>query len=94
MMLTTQGWFDDVHERERNGGDDDQRRRRARALHDPVVNLLDKKRRMRVLITPEEGKGRAQRHFTDDKSFNDGNGGTEVAARESVAVLVGKGARM
>jgi hypothetical protein len=49
---------------------------------------------MRVLITPEEGKGRAQRHFTDDKSFNDGNGGTEVAARESVAVLVGKGARM
>jgi hypothetical protein len=26
MMLTTQGWFDDVHERERNGGDDDQRR--------------------------------------------------------------------
>jgi hypothetical protein len=58
-----------------------------------VVNLLDKKRRMRVVITPEKGKGRAQRHFTDDESFNGGNGGIEAATRASVAVLVGNGAR-
>jgi hypothetical protein len=60
-----------------------------------MVNLFDKKRCMRVMITPEKRrKERAQRHFTDDESFNGDNGRTEAAARASVAVLVGKGTTM
>jgi hypothetical protein len=55
---------------------------RLRALHDPVVILLDKKHHMRVVITPEKGKERAQKHFTDGISSGGGEEAEAVARGE------------
>jgi hypothetical protein len=41
-------------------------------LHDPVTILLDKKRRVRDMITPEKEKIKAKAHFTDGVSFGGG----------------------
>jgi hypothetical protein len=58
------------------GDGGDQRRRRLgrrsggreqepQALHDPVMILLDNKRRVRGMITQEKEKIEAKEHFTD-----------------------------
>jgi hypothetical protein len=45
----------------RSGG----REQEPHVLHDPVKMLLDKKRRVRDMITPEKEKIVAKKHFTD-----------------------------
>jgi hypothetical protein len=75
-LLTTRRCFENVHGRGRSSGGSDQCRRwlvrrsgwreqEPQVLHDPVTMLLDKKRRVRDMITPEKEKIEAKKHFTD-----------------------------
>jgi hypothetical protein len=83
VFLTTQRCFKNVHGRGWSHGDDDQRRRQLgrrsggreqepQALHDLVTIFLDKKHRVRDMITVEKEKKGANKHFTDGVSSGGG----------------------
>jgi hypothetical protein len=75
-LLTTRRCFENIHGQGRSSGGSDQRRRRLgrrsggreqepQVLHNLVKMLLDKKCRVRDMITPEKEKIEAKKHFTD-----------------------------
>jgi hypothetical protein len=75
-LLTTRRCFKNIHGRGRSSGGSDQgwrqigrrsggREQEPHVLHDPVKMLLDKKRHVGDMITPEKEKIEAKKHITD-----------------------------